>query len=136
MTEYTKADRVKLQEVIETLRLGDYTARTQLASEIQQHGIEVEYTPMTDAEWDAFFANPSGTDTPVHQDIEQAVLARLGIAPSLDQAKQICEQAGYAVVPNKASAQVCMTIMRGLQKGLNNGELYEAIIKMAKEVKP
>jgi hypothetical protein len=69
---------------------------------IKQHGIEVPYTPFTWAEWDKLDLEKNDDNLDAFEwekIVEQTVLARLGVAPTLDQAKQICEQAGYAVVP-------------------------------------
>jgi hypothetical protein len=137
--------KVTVQEIIEALGLAwgdihdvDHMDSIQaLAVRIQQHGIAAEYTPMTDdelhkAKMDGYRA--CGRNAMLEEIaatglryVEQAVLARLGVAPSecqkckadkirpkgkseypmiLSQAKQICEQAGFAVVRREPQAFV------------------------------
>jgi hypothetical protein len=101
--------KVKLQEVIDEMQTNPIAETRRIAVRLQQYGIEVPYTPMTYDEMHKIWADGDGS---IHDGLialEQAVLNRLGIAPvvkeslitELDQAKQICEQAGWAVVPNK-----------------------------------
>lgn len=110
--------KVKLQEVIEGIQrlaannlIANQEAVAEFVRRIQQHGIEVPYTPMTEDDFDVLTGFKTAIDChAITQDqadvmltdfriIEQAVLTRQGVTPSLDQAKQVCEQAGFAVVP-------------------------------------
>ncbi len=80
--------KVPVQKMIDVLRTGDYYARTQLASAIQTHGIEVAYTPMTDAMvYDAIDMAPTSMHgkfaLEIFREAEQAVLNCLGVAPTL-----------------------------------------------------
>jgi hypothetical protein len=83
--------KVTGQEIIETLR--EMTVRhvstydlSALADRIQQHGIAVEYTPMTDDEWlklrDDYQESEADEIFDLLAYVEQAVLARLGVAPN------------------------------------------------------
>jgi hypothetical protein len=54
---------------------------------------------------------------------EQAVLARLGVAPTLDQAKAVCEREGLAVVPNEPTAEMIYDFMA---IGLRHAEYTQA----------
>ena len=81
-------------------------------------GIEVAYTPMTDDEFLKIFdERETFPDYVLAQSIEQAVLARLGVAPTLDQAKRICEEAGLAVVPKQDSAVFTEWLCREMPVG-------------------
>jgi len=114
------SDKVKVSEIIsqldELLEANlEYTEETKKLrsfirakmTETLKHGIEQEYVPMTNREFHDNFCELHGHPLDDWDKnylwtecraIEQAVLARLGVAPTLDQAKAICEANGLAVV--------------------------------------
>jgi hypothetical protein len=188
--------KVTVQEIIETLR--EMTVRhvstcdlSKLADRIQQHGIAVEYTPMTDDELiDAYLSDVNAGFRKALQSVQQAVLARKGVAPNhipdtgkmvlaedgnchncggvgeyldgnevmrqcercnaqsimpdheaaapdiqermdLEQAKAICEQAGFAVVPVEPTQRMeTAHDMYG-----DTSDWWNCVLEAAKEVK-
>jgi hypothetical protein len=113
--------KVTVQEVVDVLNSERHEwdkLRHIFAHRIQTHGIEVAYTPMTDDEFLKIFdERETFPDYVLAQSIEQAVLARLGVAPTLDQAKRICEEAGLAVVPKQDSAVFTEWLCREMPVG-------------------
>ena len=93
--------KVTVQEVVDVLNSERHEwdkLRHIFAHRIQTHGIEVAYTPMTDKDlMETFDSADNARDG--RRAIHNAVIDRLGVAPSLDQAKRVCEEAGLAVVP-------------------------------------
>jgi hypothetical protein len=164
--------KVKLQEVIDALTHPAWAdcSRDDLANRIEQHGIEIEYTPMTDDEIENWLDSNPNCEL---SDFEMFVASRFGVAPSLDhsstvsdvterlvnttereeamnaerlrKAKQICEQAGYAVVPKDPTPEMLeagnvalIRIKQDPTPSVFNRAFYtyEAMLEAAKEVKP
>jgi hypothetical protein len=122
--------KVTVQEVVDVLNSERHEwdkLRHIFAHRIQTHGIEVAYTPMTDDEWMRFYENNRiGAFKYFKHDfakyeaekiLEKLFLDRLGVAPSLDQAKRICEEAGLAVVPKQDSAVFTEWLCREMPVG-------------------
>jgi hypothetical protein len=204
MSDKTK---VTVQEIENERRRSDYQCHLELCERIQQHGIAVDYTPMTDdelhkAKLDGYRAcgrdvMPEEMAATGLRYVEQAVLARIGVAPqyadgctltdikvlrdanfefakrecereqsapiiveqdmgelyidfsghphikagdrlcfaltpTLDQAMQICEQAGFAVVPSEPTD----AMVRAGQVGGSSGFIrlvYKAMLEAAKD---
>jgi len=153
--------KVKLQEVIVALQFIGGARCDDLANRLIKHGIEEEtssnvseksktvpYTPMTNDEFDEigniYWNDPNYNKLPKFQherNIEQAVLARARIAPSLDQkatpeisladAKQICEQAWFAVVPKEptqAIADAAYEVDKRLA-AFKGADIYRAMLR-------
>jgi len=116
-----------------------------LADELEQHGIEQEYVPMTDDEWQAVdYAMYYVVSATYRKLIEQAVLARLGVAPNhipdvgkmvLDQAKAICEANGLAVVPIDILDNACELLEINGEHSNDDYKALKAVLEAAKEVK-
>jgi hypothetical protein len=163
--------KVKLQEVIDALQLAwevifdtdHMEAINNLSIRIQQHGIEVPYTPMTEIDIyrikDSFQYATSGELGKIAI-VEQAVLARLGVAPSLDhsstvsdvterlvtttereeamnaerlrKAKQICEQSGFAVVPKDTAERDALAARIG---GYKYKEYNETLWRLLEDIR-
>jgi hypothetical protein len=72
-----------------------------LVGRIQKHGIQQDYVPMTDDEWAEYLGDDTSLNLSYsfYKEIEQHIRNRSGVAPSLDQAKAICEANGFSVVP-------------------------------------
>jgi hypothetical protein len=191
--------KVTVQEIIDCLQdavdfclpTGEPYALTTyevMRERIQQHGIEVGYTPMTEGGLHGvWFSNDGLTTTEKLRKMEQSFIAHLGVAPTLEQAKvfhfsgtpaemlaqvnshtqaappeiqqrmdliqakAICEQAGFAVVP-KEPTEAMINVMHNYDiyssepDGEYNGEptwssnliqkgIYKAMLEAAKEVK-
>jgi hypothetical protein len=170
--------KVKLQEVIYALKNAGFWWTKELALKIEQHGIEVSYMQISDAELLAIrraHENKHGqyVDDSDYLMVARDIIARLGVAPSLDhlstvsdvterlvntperekamnaerlrKAKQICEQAGLAVVPKDPTPEMLeagnvalIRIKQDPTPSVFNRAFYtyKAMLEAAKEVKP
>jgi len=78
--------KVKLQEVIDALHSNSPSLRWSVAADLEQHGIAVDYVPMTDDEFGEMMSETlidPNEDFAWERVVEQAVLNRLGVAPTL-----------------------------------------------------
>jgi hypothetical protein len=114
-----------------------------MVTRLEKHGIEVAYTPMTYKERNVIvYSYNVGSIKSVDElveVVEQAVLARQGVAPTLGQAKKICEANGYVVNPKQLPLLKCPVCsnMRGILRAcaLKNCPSANDMLEAAKEVK-